>query len=355
MGVGVTGLCGYGLATGQYSYGFGANIGASVHGDIWGIGIGGSYSRYNGQNSFGFGFSGYREMPKDVYDFGVKDNPQNKPSYCVPDTLEEICRSLGFTGTIGSAEWWAFISLLYQQQSLKCVRLVKNEAGYYQFVYPDTYEGTPQMILSDVINSSYKLRHEKLKVILSDDLFSVSSSLEISERRGSLFSFQIKHADGSPLDEGLVVIEGDSKRKWMVMETGCDGYIDTLFLRSFLNSEVLVGTYLNVNESDMRQRIILKRGFDYEMISNIPSSLICGICKKEKVKFDMAVFDEDILEFVFEFGGFSRESCCSSKLIRISGCQDMPADYCKKHIGNILVSLLDCKSAEIENDNISSH
>ena len=139
------------------------------------------------------------------------------------------------------------------------------------------------------------------------------------------------------------------------METGCDGYIDTLFLRSFLNSEVLVGTYLNVNESDMRQRIILKRGFDYEMISNIPSSLICGICKKEKVKFDMAVFDEDILEFVFEFGGFSRESCCSSKLIRISGCQDMPADYCKKHIGNILVSLLDCKSAEIENDNISSH
>lgn len=104
LGVGVTGLYGYGLSTGQSSFGFGANIGASVHGDIWGIGLGGSYSRYNGHNSFGFGFSGFREMPMEVYDFGVKDNPQSKKDYCVPGALEEASRSLGIDA---SADFWA--------------------------------------------------------------------------------------------------------------------------------------------------------------------------------------------------------------------------------------------------------
>ena len=154
LGIGLTGFCSYSLSTGQYSPGFGANLGASMCGDIWGVGLGGSYSRCNGVNNFGFGISGFREMPKQVYDFGVKDNPQTQPSYCVPGTLEELCRSLGFTGTIGSAEWWAFISLLYQQHSLECVSVTRNENGYYQFVYPDSYNGTPQSLLIDMINSS---------------------------------------------------------------------------------------------------------------------------------------------------------------------------------------------------------
>ena len=154
LGIGLTGFCSYSLSTGQYSPGFGANLGASMCGDIWGVGLGGSYSRCNGVNSYGLGIFGFREMPKQVYDFEVKDNPQTQPSYCVPGTLEELCRSLGFTGTIGSAEWWAFISLLYQQHSLECVSVTRNENGYYQFVYPDSYNGTPQSLLIDMINSS---------------------------------------------------------------------------------------------------------------------------------------------------------------------------------------------------------
>ena len=105
LGVGVTGFCGYGLTTHQYSSGFGANIGASVHGDIWGIGIGSSYSRYNGHNSFGFGFSGFREMPMEVYDFGVKDNYMDKEDYCVLGALEENSRVLGCDWA--NVEYWA--------------------------------------------------------------------------------------------------------------------------------------------------------------------------------------------------------------------------------------------------------
>ena len=154
LGLGLSGFCSYNTISDNATFGWGCHAGLGLNGDVGGFGIGASYSRCNGQNSFGLGLSGYREMPNAVYDFGVKDNPQTQPSYCVPGTLGELCRSLGFTGTIGSAEWWAFISLLYQQHSLECVSVTRNENGYYQFVYPDSYNGTPQSLLIDMINSS---------------------------------------------------------------------------------------------------------------------------------------------------------------------------------------------------------
>ncbi len=104
LGVGVSGSATHSLSSGATFCGWGANLGIGLKGDIWGAGLGVSYSRCNGQNSFGLGLSAYKEMPQAVYDFGVKDNPQSKKDYCVPGALEEASRSLGIDA---SADFWA--------------------------------------------------------------------------------------------------------------------------------------------------------------------------------------------------------------------------------------------------------
>ena len=153
LGVGVTGVCGYGLNTGQYSYGFGANIGASVHGDIWGIGIGGSYSRYYGQNSFGWGLSGYYDIPR-VYDFNIHDNHQSKPDYCVPGALEEVSNSLGINASV---DFWVEKYRMMQEGRGKGTVSVVHDGEYYKLVmtYPDyQFEGVPDKDILNLVNTT---------------------------------------------------------------------------------------------------------------------------------------------------------------------------------------------------------
>lgn len=186
---------------------------------------------------------------------------------------------------------------------------------------------------------SYKYCHGRLKITTTEELYAITSSLEIVPRQDSLYSFHIKHADGTSLNEGLVIAKDINKKNEVIMETDNNGFIDTISLSPFLNKEIFIGSYLNFDESDMRQRVMLKRGFDYEIISHIPSSIVCGMPNKKRIRYNMKVLEADFLEFVFESKGFPRSSCCTSKLVKISESKTMPNEYFKKHIGAILLEL----------------
>lgn len=186
---------------------------------------------------------------------------------------------------------------------------------------------------------TYKCCHGKLRVKLSEDLYPTTSSLMIMPRQDSLFSFRIKHSDGTPLKDGLVIVESIGSKGELVLETDSAGFVNVASMSSFLDSEVYVGTYLNLDISDMRQMVLLKRGFDYTMTSNIPSSLVCGICKEKRIRYDFEILEDGSIEFVFEYGGFPRESCCSSKLVRVSESYELSTKYFEKHVGAILMEL----------------
>ena len=153
LGVGVSGSATHSLSSGDTHFGWGANLGIGLKGDIWGAGLGGSYSRCNGQNSFGWGLSGYYDIPR-VYDFNIHDNHQSKQNYCVPGALEEVSNSLGINASV---DFWMGKYRLMQEGRGKGTISAVLDGDHYKLVmtYPDyQFAGVPNSDIINLVNST---------------------------------------------------------------------------------------------------------------------------------------------------------------------------------------------------------
>ena len=153
LGVGVSGSATHSLSSGDTHFGWGANLGIGLKGDIWGAGLGVSYSRCNGQNSFGYGLSGYYDIPR-VYDFNVHDNHQSKPNYCVPGALEEVSNSLGINASV---DFWVEKYRMMQEGRGKGTISAVLDGDHYKLMmtYPDyQFAGVPDSDILNLVNST---------------------------------------------------------------------------------------------------------------------------------------------------------------------------------------------------------
>ena len=180
LGLGLSGFCSYNTISDNATFGWGCHAGLGLNGDVGGFGIGASYSRCNGQNSFGLGLSGYREMPNAVYDFGVRDNLQTKESYCFPGAMEAIMKVLG--SNIALADVWArwymeyVAELAFPRRSYRYLHDEVSHSRYHGF--------NSKFDVVDVINSS------PCQILTEPYLMGLSfTSTMHNEKRESALSF----------------------------------------------------------------------------------------------------------------------------------------------------------------------
>ena len=168
---------------------------------------------------------------------------------------------------------------------------------------------------------TYQYANGILRIETSDNLLSTLSTLHVSERNDTCFSFRVVDSDEDPLSFCSIRLsladDISTCKNWfkricsrknqmepIEFQTDFDGFIDASKLVSYLDKQVDI--YCFTVGAEAKAAVKIKKGFDYVLKNEVPVGF--GVCSNGKLELNIHPISEKCIEFVNKSEGHHEHS-----------------------------------------------
>lgn len=164
---------------------------------------------------------------------------------------------------------------------------------------------------------TYQYADGILRIETNDNLLSTLSTLHVSERNDTCFSFRVVDSDEDPLSFCSIrlsladdtstcknwftrICSRKNQMKPIEFQTDFDGFIDASKLVPYLDKQVDI--YCFTVGAEAKTAIKIKKGFDYVLKNEVPVGF--GVCSNGKLELNIHPISEKCIEFVNRIIGY---------------------------------------------------